>query len=200
MNDLYSLELSSSLLQAVEAGMLTPIEAPGVLAVARTWMAYQSDERAVHRALVEFRRHLEWFEIGLDDAVARITAILQRPPVSVLKAADFVPLQTGFMLKWQQVTLDRCMELFADMRSLLDRIVPHHQAGRDVSQVRRALNRIFQKGRFDAVDMLDVQAHLNPLRAHSLFYVATHARHIHDLLGGVSDECLNRDLAQIGAV
>lgn len=50
--------------------------APGRLNIFKTWPGCYGDESAVHRRLAKYRRHLEWFEVGVEEAVRLIDAAM----------------------------------------------------------------------------------------------------------------------------
>lgn len=96
--------------------------APGKLAIARTWPAFPNDERSVHKLLADYRKHLEWFEIGIEDASFLISKALTREPSRVLKPEDFIQLEPPLVRRWPAVTLQNSPFVIIDIQSVMDRV------------------------------------------------------------------------------
>lgn len=101
--------------------------APGRLAIAYTWMAHQFDERAAHRALAVYRKHLEWFEVSVEHAAEVISKTLRRSPIAVIKPDELVQIDTWISLKWSAVQFGDARKILDDILIVLQKI---HSSGR----------------------------------------------------------------------
>ncbi len=146
--------------------------APGVLAIACTWMAYQSDEVKVHRALTEYRLHLEWFGISVELASEVITKTLGRPNVPVLKQDDLVKIQTPLMAKWEQVPVEDELMFIADLSTAIERLAIFPGVKKEIVQSKRRIRQMLEDGEVDALAMFDLCAYTDPLRRHRESYVS----------------------------